>query len=137
MPAPRLTALGTGVFAGLLMMLFGWLEGALFDGAPAFYGVLFVLVCVAGALWIRPAELYAAPVIAPLAYTVGLFFAGGAGEGVTGVLQHVFTSLALHAAWLYTGTLTAALVVLVRKAVLTVQRRRQRREALQQQPQER
>lgn len=133
-PAPRLTGLGTGVFAGLLMMLFGWLEGALFDGAPAFYGVLFVLVCAVAALWVRPAELYAAPVIAPLAYTVGQFFAGGSGEGLTGVLQNVFTSLALHAAWLYAGTLTAALIVLVRKAVLAVRQRRQRREAVQQRP---
>ncbi|MDJ1134658.1 DUF6542 domain-containing protein [Streptomyces iconiensis] len=124
LPAPRLTGLGTGVFATLLMIAAGGLEGLLFDGAPAFYGTVFVLVCVASALWVRPRELFAAPVAAPLAYTIGQFFAGGPGDGVSGVLQNVFTSLALHAVWLYAGTLTAALLVLTRKAVLGVLRRR-------------
>ena len=123
------------------MMGFGWLEGALFGGAPVVYGVLFVLVSAVGALWVRPSELYAAPAIAPLAYTLGLFFAGGSGDGAAGVLQNVFTSLALHAVWLYAGTLIATLIVLVRKVVLLFQRRQRRKAgkkhlAAQEHPQE-
>lgn len=105
------------------MIAVGGLEGLLFDGAPAFYGTFFVLVCFASALWVRPRELFAAPVAAPLAYTAGQFFAGGPGDGMSGVIQDVFTSLALHAVWLYAGTLTALLIVLARKAVLSVLRR--------------
>ncbi|WP_207730273.1 DUF6542 domain-containing protein, partial [Streptomyces albus] len=127
LPAPRLTGLGVGVFSSLLMAAFGGLSGLLPGGAPGFYGSVFVLVCAAAALWVRPAELFAAPVAVPLAYTVGQLCAGGPGDGVTGMLQNLFTSLALHAVWLYAGTLLAVLLVLVRKTVLMVRRRRQRR----------
>lgn len=108
------------------MTVTGGFEGLFLDSAPAFYGTVFVLVCFATALWVRPRELFAAPVAVPLAYTTGLFFAGGPGDGVSGVLTDVFTGLALHAAWLYAGTLVAALVVLLRWAALSVLRRRRR-----------
>ncbi|WP_181861029.1 DUF6542 domain-containing protein [Streptomyces diacarni] len=126
-PAPRLTGLGVGVFAMLLMAAFGALVGLLPSGVPVAYGSAFVLVCVAAALWVRPAELFAAPVAMPLAYTVGLFLVGGSGKGVAGLLQDVFTGLALHAVWLYAGTLLAGLIVLVRKTKLALERRRRRR----------
>ncbi|OEV23655.1 hypothetical protein AN220_23345, partial [Streptomyces nanshensis] len=121
--APRLTGLGVGVFATLLMVLIGGLVALLPGGAPAFYGIGFVLVSMAAAVWVRPTELFTAPVAVPLAYTAGLFFAGGAGDGVTGVLQNVFTELAVHAGWLYAGTLAAALIALVRRTALALEQR--------------
>ncbi|WP_369201564.1 DUF6542 domain-containing protein [Streptomyces sp. PU-14G] len=127
LPAPRLTGLGVGVFATLLMAAFGALAGMLPSGVPVAYGSVYVLVCVAAALWVRPAELFAAPVAVPLAYTVGLFSVGGSGKGVAGLLQDVFTGLALHAVWLYAGTLLAGLIVLVRRTKLALERRRRRR----------
>ncbi|MFG3252684.1 DUF6542 domain-containing protein [Streptomyces sp. NPDC048172] len=123
LPAPRLTGLGAGVFAGVLMALWGWLDSLLFDASADVYGVFFVLVCVASALWVRPAELYAAPVAAPLAFTLGLFCVGGPGDGIAGQLQNVFTNLALHAGWLYGGTITAAVLVLARRVALNAIRR--------------
>ncbi|MBO8202419.1 hypothetical protein JW613_29650 [Streptomyces smyrnaeus] len=127
--APRLTGLGVGVFASLLMVLLGGLVSLMPGGAPAFYGIGFLLVAMAAAVWVRPAELFAAPVAAPLAYTIGLFFAGGTGDGFTGVLQNVFTGLALHAVWLYAGTLAAAAIALIRKGALSLERRRAWRRA--------
>ncbi|MEU3189259.1 DUF6542 domain-containing protein [Streptomyces sp. NPDC006992] len=127
--APRLTGLGVGVFATLLMVLIGGLVALMPGGAPAFYGIGFVLVSMAAAVWVRPTELFTAPVAVPLAYTAGLFFAGGAGDGVMGVLQNVFSGLAVHAGWLYAGTLAAALVALVRRAALGLEQRRARRRA--------
>ncbi|WP_420708326.1 DUF6542 domain-containing protein [Streptomyces sp. NRRL S-1868] len=125
-PAPRLTGLGAGVLAGAVMLAVGGIEGLLTDGAPVFYGIFFVLACVACGLWVRPAELFAAPVVAPLAFTLGRLPAGGDGDGFLGLLRDVFTNLALQAGWLYAGTLTAALIVLARKAALAVLRRRRR-----------
>ncbi|NGO71569.1 hypothetical protein G5C65_25110 [Streptomyces sp. SB3404] len=110
MPAPRLTGLGTGVFAGLLMALWGGLDGLLMASSADAYGGFFVLVCAAAALWVRPAELYAAPVAAPLAFTVGLLCVGGPGHGIGSRLQQVFTNLALQAGWLYAGTLLAGAI---------------------------
>ncbi|WP_431983258.1 DUF6542 domain-containing protein [Streptomyces qinglanensis] len=127
--APRLTGLGVGVFATLLMVLVGGLVSLMPGGAPAFYGIGFVLVSMAAAVWVRPPELFTAPVAVPLAYTAGLFFAGGAGDGVMGVLQNVFTGLAVHAGWLYAGTVAAALIALVRRAALGLEQRRTRRRA--------
>ncbi|MGP3985317.1 DUF6542 domain-containing protein [Streptomyces sp. 3N207] len=129
LPTPRLTGLGVGVFASLLMVLLGGLVSLMPGGAPAFYGIGFVLVAMGTAVWVRPADLLAAPIAAPLAYTAGLFFAGGSGDGFTGVLQNVFTGLALHAVWLYAGTLAAVVIVLVRKAALGLEQRRARRRA--------
>ncbi|UNZ17529.1 DUF6542 domain-containing protein [Streptomyces sp. 891-h] len=127
--APRLTGLGVGVFASLLMVLMGGLVSLMPGGAPAFYGIGFLLVAMAAAVWVRPTELYAAPVALPLAYTIGLFFAGGTGDGFGGVLQNVFTGLALHAVWLYAGTLAAVLITLIRKASLSLEHRRNQRRA--------
>lgn len=127
LPAPRLTGLGVGVFSSLLMAAAGGLSGLLPFGAPVLYGCVFVLACVAGALWVRPAELFAAPVAAPLAYTVGQFFTGGPGSGLSGLLQDVFTGLALHALWLYAGTLCCLVLVLVRRVLIALRHRREQR----------
>lgn len=117
------------MFATLLMVLIGGLVALMPGGAPAFYGIGFVLVSMAAAVWVRPTELFTAPVAVPLAYTAGLFFAGGAGDGFMGVLQNVFTGLAVHAGWLYAGTLAAALIALVRRTALALEQRRTRRRA--------
>ncbi|MGK5629028.1 DUF6542 domain-containing protein [Streptomyces sp. URMC 123] len=75
-----------------------------------------MLVATACGLWVRPAELITAPISAPIAFVVGLLPASGGGDGFSGRLMGVFTALALHAGWLYGGTLAAALVVWLRRA---------------------
>ncbi|WP_181764394.1 DUF6542 domain-containing protein [Streptomyces albidus (ex Kaewkla and Franco 2022)] len=128
LPRARLTALGTGLLAVLLMVLAGVLDRLLLSNSMPAYGSAFVLVCVACASWVRPADLFTAPVAAPLAFTAGLaFISGGAGtEGFMGHLTSLFPALAVNAVWLYGGTLIAGLIVLVRKVGLIVQRSRAR-----------
>ncbi|WP_165986927.1 DUF6542 domain-containing protein, partial [Streptomyces sp. YIM 98790] len=118
MPRPRLTGLGCGVLASAAMAAVGWLS-KLSGGAPAFYGVMFLAVSTAAALWVRPADLICAPVAAPLAYALGVL-ATGEGAGVV-------TYLALHAPWLFAGTLLTLAVVLVRGVRRAAARRRRRR----------
>lgn len=128
LPHARLTALGSGVLAILLMTLAGCLDALLLEGSFPLYGGAYLLVSVACAAWVRPAEVFTAPVAAPLAFTVGVFFiSGGAGnEGFMGHLMGLFPALALNAVWLYAGTLAAVLVAVVRKLALLAQRTRAR-----------
>ncbi|SFB89416.1 DUF6542 domain-containing protein [Streptomyces aidingensis] len=121
MPRPRLTGLGCGVLACAAMSAAGWLS-VLLGGAPACYGVLFLAVGWASALWVRPADLICAPVAAPIAFALGVL---ATGEG-TGVV----TYLALHAPWLFAGTLLTLVVVLVRGVRRAAARRRRRRAVL-------
>jgi len=126
LPRARLTALGAGLLAVLLMSLTGGLVGLLLDDSLSVYGTVFLLVSVACAAWVRPAQLFTAPVAVPLAYAAGLLFiSGGAGnEGFRGHLVGLFPALAVTAVWLYAGTLAAVLVALVRKLALMAQRSR-------------
>lgn len=128
LPRARLTALGTGLLAVLVMVLTGWIDRLLLGSSVTFYGGVFIVTSMVCAGWVRPADLYTAPVAAPLAFTAGLFFiSGGAGtEGFMGHLTSLFPALAVNAVWLYAGTLLAALVALVRKVGLVVQRSRAR-----------
>jgi hypothetical protein len=118
LPGPRLTGLGCGLLASLLMLTVGGLDWLMLDGSPTAYGVLFLPVCAACALWVRPADLVTAPISAPIAFSAGLFPIAGGSGGLGGQLMSVFTLLALHAGWLYSGTLVATLIVIVRKARL-------------------
>lgn len=128
LPAPRLTALGAGVLAVLLMTVVGALDALLLDGSPAVYGVFFVLVSAASAGWVRPAELYGAPVAAPLAYVAGLFFVSPGGEGFGNTVMGLVSGLSLQAGWVYGGTCVAGVIALVRR-IAYVRRRRARRRA--------
>ncbi|MEU2206348.1 DUF6542 domain-containing protein [Streptomyces hygroscopicus] len=124
-PSPRLTGLGTGLLTTLAMLGFGCLDALLFSGSPTAYSVFFLLVCVACGLWVRPADLPAAPVTVPLAYTAGLLPVNEGSAGFGGQAVGVFTALSLQAGWLYAGTLLTVVIVLVRRAVLVTRRRRQ------------
>ncbi|MFI6049273.1 DUF6542 domain-containing protein [Streptomyces violascens] len=124
LPSPRLTGLGGGLFAAALMFLLGTLDSLLLDDSPTVYGALFLPVSALTALWVRPVDLVTAPICVPIAFALGIVpIAGGVG-GFGGQAMAVVTALALHAGWLYAGTLVAAVIATVRKVRLMSRRRR-------------
>ncbi|WP_274561735.1 DUF6542 domain-containing protein [Streptomyces spiramyceticus] len=126
LPNPRLTGLGSGLFAAAVMLVFGGLDGLLFDGSAVVYGLLFLPVSALTALWVRPVDLVTAPIAVPIAFAVGMVpIAGGGGEGLGSRIMAVITGLAVHAGWLYGGTLVAGVITTVRKVRLMTQRRQQ------------
>ncbi|MFJ2740532.1 DUF6542 domain-containing protein [Streptomyces sp. NPDC087440] len=124
LPNPRLTGLGGGLFAVAAMVLVGILDQVLVGGSPVVYGVLFLPVSLLTALWVRPADLVTAPISVPIAFACGLVPIAGGSDGFGSRLMAVVTALAVHAGWLYGGTLVAGLVASVRKV-----RRMARRQA--------
>lgn len=124
MPRARLTGLGGGLFACAAMTLAAGIAWLLFDSSLFAYGLLFLPVCAATALWVRPAELVTAPISAPIAFAAGVWPLTGGSGGFGAQLMGIVSVLSLHAGWLYGGTLVAALIALVRKAVLSGRRRR-------------
>nr|WP_209445524.1 DUF6542 domain-containing protein [Streptomyces roseochromogenus] len=124
LPNPRLTGRGTGLFCVVAMFLLGCLDALLFDGYMPVYGVLFLPVCVLTALWARAGDVLTAPVIVPIAFAVGLIPAADGNGGLLGRLMGLFTGLATQAGWLYTGTLFAGVIVLVRRVRWVRGRRR-------------
>ncbi|MFD7961373.1 DUF6542 domain-containing protein [Streptomyces zaomyceticus] len=115
LPQPRLTGLGAGLFAAAVMLTLGFLDRLLLDGSPVVYGLLFLPVSALTALWVRTADLVTAPIGVPIAFAVGVVpIAGGTG-GFGGQAMAVVTALAVHAGWLYGGTLVAGLIASVRK----------------------
>ncbi|MGS2590151.1 DUF6542 domain-containing protein [Streptomyces hebeiensis] len=128
LPNPRFTGLGAGLFATATMLFCAYADQLLFDGAQAVYGAMFLPVSAVTALWVRPADLVTAPISVPIAFAVGaLPIAGGAG-GFGGHTMALVTTLAVHAGWLYGGTLVAGLIATVRK-VQDMGRRQRAREA--------
>lgn len=124
-PKPRLTGLGTGLLTTSVTVAGGAVDALLFDGPGVFFGVVFIGVCVAAAVYVRPYDLVAAPVSAPIAFAVGIALTADSGDG--GLVGHVlgmFTGLALMTGWLYTGTVLAAVIVAVRALRLPSRRRR-------------
>ncbi|MFD6275735.1 DUF6542 domain-containing protein [Streptomyces sp. NPDC060209] len=114
-PNPRLTGIGAGLFAALTMFLLACVDWLLFGGSEIVYGLLFLPVSALTAFWVRPADLVTAPIIVPIAFAVGVIpIAGGTG-GFGGQAMAVVTALAVHAGWLYGGTLVAGLIATVRK----------------------
>ncbi|MEU7385659.1 DUF6542 domain-containing protein [Streptomyces tanashiensis] len=125
LPSPRLTGLGAGLFASAVMLTLGLLDELLLDGSPVVYGLLFLPVSALTALWVRTADLVTAPIGVPIAFAVGVVpIAGGTG-GFGGQAMAIVTALAVHAGWLYGGTLVAGLIASVRK-VREIGRRHQR-----------
>ncbi|MEE1804282.1 DUF6542 domain-containing protein [Streptomyces sp. NPDC101062] len=115
LPNPRLTGLGAGLFATASMLFFAFLDALLFDAEPVVYGVLFLPVSAVTALWVRPADLVTAPITVPIAFAVGALPISGGTEGFGGQVMGLVTTLAVHAGWLYGGTLVAGLIATVRK----------------------
>ncbi|MDT0342405.1 DUF6542 domain-containing protein [Streptomyces litchfieldiae] len=118
LPRPRLTGLGCGVLALAAMTAAAWIC-ELLGGAPTLYGVLFVLSATATAVWVRPADLACAPIAAPISFAGGLLTAAGPTATVT--------QLALHAPWVFAGTLTAGTIALARRGLELLRRRLRRR----------
>ncbi|WP_406066753.1 hypothetical protein OG462_28090 [Streptomyces sp. NBC_01077] len=115
LPQPRLTGIGAGLFASAVMLTLGFLDLLLLDGSPVAYGLLFLPVSALTALWVRTADLVTAPIGVPIAFAVGVVpIAGGTG-GFGGQAMAVVTALAVHAGWLYGGTLVAGVIASVRK----------------------
>ncbi|MFI0167814.1 DUF6542 domain-containing protein [Streptomyces sp. NPDC017095] len=112
---PRLTGFGSGLFCALAMLLLGCLDLLLFGASPTVYGVLFLPVCVLTALWVRDGDVLTAPVVLPIAFAVGLLPVAEGGGGLPGRLVGLVTGLATQAGWLYSGTLVAGALVLVRR----------------------
>ncbi|NBM18342.1 DUF6542 domain-containing protein [Streptomyces sp. GC420] len=129
LPAPRLTALGGGILTSLAMLVVGLLDLLLLGGSPVAYGLLFLPVCAACALWMRPADLVAAPVSVPIAFAVGAVPVSGGTGGLGGHVMALVTALAVQAGWLYGGTLVAGVIVTVRKVRLMTARRARGRAA--------
>ncbi|MBD0706891.1 MULTISPECIES: DUF6542 domain-containing protein [unclassified Streptomyces] len=115
LPSPRLTGLGAGLFASAVMLVLGLLDLLLFDSSPVFYGLLFLPVSALTALWVRPSDLVTAPISVPIAFAVGIVPVSGGTGGIGGQAMAVVTALAVHAGWLYGGTLVAGLIASVRK----------------------
>lgn len=126
MPNPRLTGLGSGLFCTAVMFLLACLLRLAGGDYVVAYGVLFLPVAALTALWVRPADLITAPVGVPIAFAAGVLPVAGGEGGFGGQFMGLVTTLALHAGWLYGGTLVAGLVVTVRKARLMAQRRNAR-----------
>ncbi|MFF5564450.1 DUF6542 domain-containing protein [Streptomyces sp. NPDC012623] len=115
LPNPRFTGLGAGLFATATMLFFAFLDQLLFDGAPLVYGLLFLPVSAVTALWVRTADLVTAPIAVPIAFAIGVLPIAGGGEGFGGQVMGLVTTLAVHAGWLYGGTLVAGVIASVRK----------------------
>ncbi|MFI5683810.1 DUF6542 domain-containing protein [Streptomyces sp. NPDC051636] len=127
LPNPRLTGLGGGLFAGAAMFLLGCLDQWLFGASLTVYGVLFLPVCVLTALWVRAGDLLTAPVVAPIAFAVGLVPVADSSGGMGGRMMGLVTALATQAGWLYGGTLLAGAIVLGRRVRLVRHRAVRRR----------
>ncbi|MET9604646.1 DUF6542 domain-containing protein [Streptomyces sp. NPDC006512] len=127
MPRPRLTGLGGGLLACTGMLLAAGISWLLFGSSLFVYGLLFLPVAAATALWVRPADLITAPVSVPIAFAAGVWPVSGGSSGFAGQLMGVVSALSLHAGWLYAGTLVAALIALARRAALSGRRRAARR----------
>ncbi|MBT2390952.1 hypothetical protein J7E87_16345 [Streptomyces sp. ISL-1] len=127
LPNPRLTGLGGGLFGAATMFALGCLDWLLFDGSPVVYGLLFLPVSALTALWVRGADLVTAPISVPIAFAVGIVPISGGTGGFGGQTMAVITALAVHAGWLYGGTLIAGLITCVRKIRMMTRRQRRAR----------
>ncbi|RLU99508.1 hypothetical protein CTZ27_16180 [Streptomyces griseocarneus] len=124
-PTARLTGLGSGLLTTVVMLAVGSLS-SLVGAPPTVYGFFFLLASAACALWVRTADLVTAPVTAPIAFAVGAVPLSDGPDTFGGHVMGLVTVLSLHAGWLYSGTLLAALIALVRRMAVIRQRRLER-----------
>lgn len=127
LPNPRLTGLGGGLFGAATMFALGCLDWLLFDGSAVVFGLLFLPVSALTALWVREADLVTAPISVPIAFAVGVVPISGGPAGFGGQTMALVTALAVHAGWLYGGTLVAGLITCVRKVRMMGRRQRRAR----------
>lgn len=127
-PRPRLTGLGAGALTTVVSVMAATVDAYLFGGPGVPFGVVFVAVSIAGALYVRPYDLVAAPVAAPIAFAAAIALTSDSGgAGFAGHVISLFTGLATMTGWLYTGTAAAAVIAGVRALLLPSRRRRSRR----------
>ncbi|MFF0723271.1 DUF6542 domain-containing protein [Streptomyces sp. NPDC004134] len=120
---PRLTAAGGGLLAAAVMLGTGAFVQVVMGTAPVFFGVVYLVLSVCCALWIRPSDVIAAPIAMPIAFAAGTLAVGEGSGGISAHMMAAGTTLALEAPWLYGGTLLAAAVALLRHfAMLAVRR---------------
>ncbi|MFD8591996.1 DUF6542 domain-containing protein [Streptomyces sp. NPDC059637] len=112
---PRLTAAGAAVVVGGLTAAGAALDALLLDGTGPVFKAFFVLACVAGALRVRPSDLLAPAVAAPLVFALAVLFTGTPGDGAAGRAMALFTDLAVNAGWLFLGTGLALAVAAARR----------------------
>lgn len=127
LPNPRLTGLGGGLFGAATMLALGSLDWLILDSSAVVYGLLFLPVSALTALWVREADLVTAPISVPIAFAVGIVPISGGSGGFGGQAMAVVTALAVHAGWLYGGTLIAGLITCVRKVRMMGRRQRRSR----------
>ncbi|WBB63424.1 hypothetical protein O7599_13250 [Streptomyces sp. WMMC500] len=120
---PRLTAAGGGLLAGVVMLGTGAFVQVVLGTAPVFFGVVFLGLSVCCALWIRPADVIAAPIAMPIAFAAGTLALGEGSGALTSHVMAAGTTLALEAPWLYGGTLLAGALALLRHFALLAVRR--------------
>ncbi|WP_308295674.1 DUF6542 domain-containing protein [Streptomyces odontomachi] len=126
-PNPRLTALGGGLFCTMVMVLLAFLDAVLLGGSMVVYGVLFLPVSMVTALWVRRIDVLSAPVSVPIGFAAGVLPLAAATGGFATRVMGLFTALAMHAGWLYGGTLIAGVIATVRKIRLLRRRAAARR----------
>ncbi|WP_189134968.1 DUF6542 domain-containing protein [Wenjunlia tyrosinilytica] len=115
----RFTAVGIGVITCVITLAGGVLDALVLDGPGALFGLCFLGACFFAATRVRSSDLVAAPICAPIAFAVTLLLTvPGDGDGITGQLIGVATSLAVHAGWLYGGTFIAGGLALTRHFAL-------------------
>ena len=104
--------------AGLLVLLVVLVDLSISRDLTPFFDVAFVLVCVAGALAVRPRDFFVIGVFPPLLMAgtmaaVALLFRSAVAEAGDGFLQAVVSGLAHHAGALVVGyALTLCLLAL-------------------------
>jgi TRAP-type C4-dicarboxylate transport system permease small subunit len=128
LPNPRLTGLGSGLFCTVVMLLIACLDRLLLSGSAVAYGLLYLPVSALTAAWVRPADLVTAPVAVPIAFAVGMLPIAGGTKGFGGQVMGLVTALAVHAGWLYGGTLIAGVIASVRKVRIMARKRALRAE---------
>ncbi|MFW6694846.1 DUF6542 domain-containing protein [Streptomyces sp. MAR4 CNX-425] len=120
---PRLTAAGGGLLAVAVMLGAGVFVQVVMGTAPVFFGAVFLVLSLCCALWVRPADVVAAPIAMPIAFAAGTLAVGEGSGGLSSHLMAAGTAIALEAPWLYGGTLLAAAVALLRHFALLAVRR--------------
>lgn len=99
---------------------FGFIEALLRHSIGTITGVALLIVTVVAALRLRPADIWAAVVMPPLAFLAALVTAGQltvakSGSFVSQQALNIVSGLALNAPWIIGSTAVALVIVLIRR----------------------
>jgi hypothetical protein len=109
--------------AGLLLFVVAGLDALAFDSVTVATDVVFVLVCVAAALAVRPRDFFVVGVSPPLLMVVAfallaLLTRGALADRSDGFLQTLISGLAHHATALVVGYVLTLVVLALRQVAL-------------------